>query len=657
MNSLSRYSQASALAWIIVSLMQAVTTAAVYTVGEPDQTGNCVGYDYCSIQQAIDAAGMGDTIVVAPGEYKEQIDFKGKAVTVVSQSGPNVTTIEADLSPLPPDVAVKFVTGEGSDSILDGFTIVHGFSPTGGGIRCVDSSPTIRNNRILSNTAGFGGGIYASASAASILDNTITVNFAGDGGGIYLTQGSTPTIHGNSIDFNSASGDGGGIRVTGRSAALVEENAISNNDAVFGGGICCRDNSAAGPMIRNNGIAGNFAQQDGGGLFLETSAVVVVTNTIASNEAERFGGGLAFEFDAAAGSAILSNGINDNIAFAAGGGISVREGSDPQLSDNTMSGNYGGAAGGGMFVEDSSPIIEDNVLVTNGVHAFVSVPTTVGGGIACIDDPGIRTPPTEPVIRRNTLVANLAIEDGAGIYLQQANAMVRFNVISANGILSPMNPIDYTNRGSGIFVVDSDATLLSNRIAGNRSDVGGAGIYCASSSSGLTLMNNMVFKNIVAAGDGAGLYCAQASPLVTNNTFAENEAAAGAGGGIYCSGSVVPTVTNTIVWDNVGIMQINWAVASTAPIVNYCDVGPNEPWSGISNVSIDPQFVLAPDDFHIRTISPCRNTGDNAAPALPNKDFDKDDRIVEGTVDRGADEVAPGVTAEKLPGVPPIPPQ
>jgi polygalacturonase len=41
----------------------------------PDQT----------IQAAINAAADGDTVAVAPGTYKENIDFLGKKITLTSQ--------------------------------------------------------------------------------------------------------------------------------------------------------------------------------------------------------------------------------------------------------------------------------------------------------------------------------------------------------------------------------------------------------------------------------------------------------------------------------------------------------------------------------------------------------------------------------------------
>ena len=52
--------------------------------------------DYPTIQEGIDAAVNGDTVLVAPGTYVENIDFIGKAITVTSKHGASVTTIDGN---------------------------------------------------------------------------------------------------------------------------------------------------------------------------------------------------------------------------------------------------------------------------------------------------------------------------------------------------------------------------------------------------------------------------------------------------------------------------------------------------------------------------------------------------------------------------------
>src|SRR5258707_7759680 len=47
-----------------------------------------------TIQAAINAANNGDTVLVAPGTYVENINFSGKAIAVTSSGGPAVTVID-----------------------------------------------------------------------------------------------------------------------------------------------------------------------------------------------------------------------------------------------------------------------------------------------------------------------------------------------------------------------------------------------------------------------------------------------------------------------------------------------------------------------------------------------------------------------------------
>ena len=78
--------------------------------------------NYTTIQGAIDASSNGDTVIVRPGTYVENIDFVGKATTVKSELGAAVTTIDGNQS----GTVASFVSGEDSDSVLEGFTLKNG---------------------------------------------------------------------------------------------------------------------------------------------------------------------------------------------------------------------------------------------------------------------------------------------------------------------------------------------------------------------------------------------------------------------------------------------------------------------------------------------------------------------------------------------------
>ncbi len=55
-----------------------------------------VPQDYPTIQEAINAAVPGDTVLVDDGCYIERIDFLGKAITIESVNGPDFTIIDGN---------------------------------------------------------------------------------------------------------------------------------------------------------------------------------------------------------------------------------------------------------------------------------------------------------------------------------------------------------------------------------------------------------------------------------------------------------------------------------------------------------------------------------------------------------------------------------
>jgi len=198
--------------------------------------------DQSTIQGAIDAAVSGvDVVIVRSGTYVENINFNGKAITLQSESGPETTIIDGGgvLQ------VVQFNSGEGLDSIIDGFTITNGFAKSnvwidtsGAGIWCVGSSPTIRNNIITGNLSQyFGGGIACTSNYASplITNNDIIDNDAHTGAGIVVRDYSFPEISFNNISYNTARGTGGGVCNYGYGS--LTNNIIANNTAAGSGGI------------------------------------------------------------------------------------------------------------------------------------------------------------------------------------------------------------------------------------------------------------------------------------------------------------------------------------------------------------------------------------------------------------------------------------
>ena len=116
-----------------------------------------------SIQAAIELAVDGDSVTVGPGTYLENLDFLGKAITLISDFPDEPCRTIIDGSGAAPDdpnkSVVLFIHQEGPDSVVDGFTIRGGtgmeFGPFswGGGMFFYGAGPTIQNCIIRDNSA------------------------------------------------------------------------------------------------------------------------------------------------------------------------------------------------------------------------------------------------------------------------------------------------------------------------------------------------------------------------------------------------------------------------------------------------------------------------------------------------------------------------
>ncbi len=333
-----------------------VAISAIFALGSSDVT---VPDKYPTIQEAIDAAEDGDEIVVDIGVYRENIDFRGKNITLRSTDPDDPEVVDSTIiDGGNAGAVVSFRSGESGEAVLSGFTITRG----GGLLISGGSSPLIKKNFIEDNSAEVGAGIAIFDSSPTILENTISGNSGFWGGGLHIEE-SSPIIEGNIIERNIAE-YGSGIVVYSNASPTMINNTISENRAdQLGGGVAIAGKST--PTLEGNTIVDNSAER-GGGLYIEDSEPVVDNNTISGNRAAN-GGGLFLVNSLSTALIIIGNEIAGNLASFAGGGLYM-EGSSPTVEDNNFIDNLSERLGGGVAVYNSTPVLLRNVFDNNAAE-------------------------------------------------------------------------------------------------------------------------------------------------------------------------------------------------------------------------------------------------------------------------------------------------
>jgi hypothetical protein len=333
-----------------------------------------------SIQEAINTAVAGDTVLVTNGVYatggravsgsltnRVAID---KAITVQSVAGPAVTVIVGAAAPGGGngDGAVRCAY-VGTNAVLSGFTLTNGHTRAsgdltternGGGIWCADSG-VVTNCVLTSNSASaYGGG----AKGGTLYQCTLGGNSALGGGGAYSNILHYCTLIGNlTTDSN-----GGGAS----ESALYHCTLSGNVSDDYGGG-------AYRCTLYQCTILGNSARSWGGG----AAAGLLYNCLVEGNSAETGGGAFA--------SALYQCTVVGNSAMDSGGGIIGSTLYNCIVLDNNMLMGIGGANyTGGEFIYHSCT----TPLPTNGTGNITNEPAFVNAqtgdyrlryGSPCID--------------------------------------------------------------------------------------------------------------------------------------------------------------------------------------------------------------------------------------------------------------------------------
>ena len=608
------------------------------TVSDPSEDGS-LAHPFDAIQEGIDAAVAGDTVLVLDGTYtgvgNKNLDYGGKAITVRSDNGPNACIIDCEND----GRGFYFHSGEGPDSILDGLTITkgraHNSSPggaRGSAVHCRGvTGPSVRNCLIFGNHAVLGGGgVNLGADTTPTLINCVVVENTSDteGGGIRC-KGTTATLINCTITDNDATlqgpGTGGGLYILGSSNVTVSNCVFSGNAA------------ATGPEARIEGtstLSISYSDIDGGEAEISVAADSLLNWGPGMIDADPLFA-LAEDFHLAPSSPGVDAGTNDpvgglppedadgnarpldgdgdSIAVADIGAYELNlaapsialspakfEFSGPEGGENPPSQllslrNCGGGtlswqiAGAPAWLALSPPSGEstgevDGVTVSADIS---SLPHGAHTAVLEVGDPQAVNSPRRLVVTLY-LTGTLHVPDDYPTIQAAIDAAVKGDVVEiADGTYTGVGNKDLDFRGKAITVRSAngpDACIID-------CEGDGRGFYFHSGEGldsiveGLTITNGHVDDS---SGEykGGGVYCYESSsPTITSCTFLANGATSQQyvtrGGGMCNDLRCNPVVSNCVFNDNVADWGSGMAnTQQSNPTITTCTFTENHANSG-----------------------------------------------------------------------------
>ncbi len=210
--------------------------------------------DIPTIRLAMQLAGVGDTVLVAPGTYYEKYIPLVSGVTLLSETGQaDCVTIDAQG---PGKVLVA--------SHVDGTALVKGFTLTGavaasmygGSVWLLYSAPKFVNCNFVDNRDGAGAAICCRFDCSPSLFNCLIAGNTGrNGPGILLDYDCNITLDHCTIRDNIATNYGGGIYALRNSTAVIRNCTFYGNSAQYGVAICLNGGDV---FLYNSIIAGSI---------------------------------------------------------------------------------------------------------------------------------------------------------------------------------------------------------------------------------------------------------------------------------------------------------------------------------------------------------------------------------------------------------------
>ncbi len=326
-----------------------------------------VPQQYDSIQEAIDNSIPHDTVLVAPGEYLENLLIDQHELVLAStflftqiDSSIEQTVIKGTW-PEHTEGRGLSVYGGSEEVDIIGLTFIDGNlgSLMGGGIIAEDVTITIYSCHFSDNHADYGGGIRLSECEGTIINCQFHNNSARIGGGLSTDTGDY-TIHGCAFYGNLSSYMGGGMYACGVTNSILNNCTFQNNISEdIGGAVEFGASENASWLIENNFFKGNSSNHAGAIYIGNSNNNLQLEFTIRGN---RFVSNLSY----------MSNG-----QYGSGGTMVIAvETGEIEVCDNLFESNIAERVGAALIITFNANI-HHNLFINNHANGcpIICAPT------------------------------------------------------------------------------------------------------------------------------------------------------------------------------------------------------------------------------------------------------------------------------------------
>ena len=327
-----------------------------------------VPQDHRTIQSAINAARVGDTVLVDRGLYYENLHVNRNIVLasrfILDGDTTHISQTIIDGSKARNENQASAISiGGNTDTncVVFGLTIQGGM----GTVRIDPNTPWC--------SWRYGGGIDVSSHGATVSWNRIVGNSLSGAGGI-------DTVNGGGVFFGSNG------RFRNDRYFILYRNVIADNhlDAVCcqGGGVYAYYNGRIVNNVIEQNTHSSQLYNNGGGICLSNppggpnATIDIIGNRIQQNSAPQGAGIYAYGFGLFYPIVNLTNNIIwDNHATGEGGGVKISRNAQALLVHNTIINNTAAEFGGGVETISSEVILLNNIVWNNSPRSRFRSPT------------------------------------------------------------------------------------------------------------------------------------------------------------------------------------------------------------------------------------------------------------------------------------------